>query len=70
MKALSLLVVAGVVAFAILGCGEAGVEFDVRPCRGHCESCGSSSECCDGRVCRWSLGGSARCVDFAGEICP
>jgi hypothetical protein len=66
MKILALLLAATVVALTAIGCGSADVDVG---CRGHCELCGDGPPCCDDG-CTISLDGSARCIDFPGEICP
>jgi hypothetical protein len=68
MKALALLLVMGLVGFAIAGCGGGGGS----NCLPQCSHCETSIECCNNNSnqCVLFVDGSHRCAIPGVTICP
>ena len=68
MKALALLLVIGLVGFAIVGCGGGGGS----NCLPVCSFCETAVECCNNHstACVQFVDGSFRCAVPGSTVCP
>jgi hypothetical protein len=70
MRILALLVVFALVVLPLVGCG---VGASINTCKGACEECGSSDECCHNNTCTiFTSDARARCsaANFVCKLSP